>query len=67
MIYYFDIDDTICTTEGLDYANAKPKLDIIKKINKLYDSGNQIIIWSSRGVGTGKNARRFTSTQRMGS
>lgn len=49
MIYCFDIDDTICKTEGLDYEKAKPISKRIEQINKLYDEGNTIIFFTARG------------------
>ena len=57
MIIRIDIDDTICyylkDQDKLDYSKAIPDYDKIKLVNKLYDDGNYIIIWSSRGVKTG--------------
>ncbi len=52
MIIYVDIDGTICQTNGLDYKNAKPRQEQIRKINKLYDEGNTIIYWTARGTVT---------------
>lgn len=49
-IIYVDIDETICTTpESRKYEDAKPVHENIKKINKLYDEGNTIVYWTSRG------------------
>lgn len=50
MIYAVDIDNTICKTEGRDYENAIPIPENIAKINKLFDEGNVIIYWTSRGM-----------------
>lgn len=47
----------------MDYTKAIPNRKIIDKINKLYYTDNKIIIWTSRGVGTGKNLRRMTVKQ----
>tara|TARA_R100001015_G_C4508907_1_gene81162 strand:+ start:344 stop:631 length:288 start_codon:yes stop_codon:yes gene_type:complete len=52
VIIYVDIDGTICQTNGLDYKNAKPRQEQIRKINKLYDEGNTIIYWTARGTVT---------------
>ena len=50
---YIDIDGTICRYEGsVDYNLAIPYKDRIEKINKLYDEGNRIHYWTSRGVET---------------
>lgn len=49
-IIYVDIDETICkTNESRDYSFAKPIYENIEKINKLYDQGNTIVYWTSRG------------------
>ena len=53
MIYCFDLDGTICDTIDKQYANAAPYLEVIKKINELYDSDNKITIFTARG-GTSK-------------
>ncbi len=52
MIYCFDIDGTICKTIGADYENAKPIKSVIEKINEIFDSGHDIIIYTARGMGT---------------
>jgi histidinol phosphatase-like enzyme len=47
---YVDIDETICSTsESRAYEESKPILSNIEKINKLYDEGNTIVYWTSRG------------------
>ena len=46
--YCFDIDGTICTTD-CHYDDARPYKNVIKKINSLYDEGNHIIFFTSRG------------------
>lgn len=49
-IIYVDIDETICITpESRNYSDAKPLIENINKINKLYDEGNTIVYWTSRG------------------
>ena len=49
-VIYVDIDETICETpEPRNYLNAKPIMENIEKINKLYDEGNPIVYWTSRG------------------
>ncbi len=54
MEIYVDIDETICLTpEDRDYSKAKPIIENIKKINKLFDEGNIITYWSARGTVTG--------------
>lgn len=51
MIFCFDIDNTICKTKGKNYKNAKPYKDIIKIINKLYNNGHTIKIFTARYMG----------------
>jgi uncharacterized HAD superfamily protein len=62
MIICVDIDGTICTQEQ-DYADAKPFMDKIYKVNKLYDEGHRIIYWTARGTVTGLNWRSVTEEQ----
>lgn len=55
MVYFVDIDETICNTPGKknearDYAKAVPIKENIEKINKKYDEGNHIVYWTSRGA-----------------
>ena len=61
--YCFDLDGTICNTIDKQYANATPYLEVVEKINELYDSGNKITIFTARG-GTSKiNYRDLTMSQ----
>ena len=50
--YVIDIDGTLCTQDGTDYGNASPKYDVIEKINRLYDEGNHIVLFTARGYET---------------
>lgn len=63
MVIYVDIDDTICTTEGTDYKNAKPIICAIRRINKYYEMGNTIIYWTARGTGSGIDWSEVTKQQ----
>jgi hypothetical protein len=63
MIYYVDIDDTICETTGLDYSKSIPRHEMILKINKLYDEGHTIIYWTARGTMTGIDWSVLTTKQ----
>jgi hypothetical protein len=62
-IYCFDIDDTICTTIGMDYSNSIPIQKRIGKINALYDAGFIIKFYTARGSKTGKDWRELTEKQ----
>jgi hypothetical protein len=64
MIYYIDIDETICDKcEDQDYSNAEPITKNIEMINSLFDDGHSIIYWTARGTKTGKDWRRVTEEQ----
>lgn len=60
--YCFDIDGTICTTD-CHYDDARPYKNVIKKINSLYDEGNHIIFFTSRGYKSGKDWKKYTANQ----
>ena len=64
MIYYVDIDETICEykTERL-YKNASPIKNNINKINKLYEQGHTIVYWTARGATTGIDWTQLTKKQ----
>ena len=62
MNYCFDIDGTICTT-GCDYNDSVPYVDVIDKINNLYDDGHHIEFFTSRGTKSGKDWKSFTLKQ----
>lgn len=66
MRYCFDIDNTICFTRGSDYHNSVPRLDIIKKINQLYDGGHHIIFMTARGASSGIDWEDHTIAQLSG-
>ena len=50
-IICFDIDNVICTTFRKNYAKSKPKKNVIKIINKLYEKGYFIKILTARYTG----------------
>ena len=61
--YCFDLDGTLCTnTEGA-YDEAEPMYDRIQKVNELFESGNQIYIFTARGTVTGIDWRSLTEEQ----
>tara|TARA_B000000557_G_C20810707_1_gene459968 strand:+ start:2841 stop:3137 length:297 start_codon:yes stop_codon:yes gene_type:complete len=62
-IYCIDIDGTLCTKGHEDYKFSKPFPDRINEINKLYESGNKIIIFTARGSFTGIDWQDFTINQ----
>ena len=60
--YCFDVDGTLCTKD-CNYEDAKPFVDVIDNLNKLYDDGNKIIIFTSRGYLSGRDWRDLTEAQ----
>jgi len=44
-----DYDDTLAFHKNRDFNNAKPNIPLIKKINKMYESGWIIDIFTARG------------------
>lgn len=64
MIYYVDIDETICLYEGKrEYPLATPIVKNIEKVNKLYDEGHTVVYWTARGTVTGIDWRETTERQ----
>lgn len=69
IIWIFDLDGTICDTEYIrdngrwEYKSAKPKYDVIEKINTLYDMGEYIVIFTARGTLSRKDYRELTDKQ----
>lgn len=59
----FDLDGTLCDTVGRDYADARPRLDRIARVNALYAEGHTILIDTARGSGTGEDWQDFTECQ----
>jgi hypothetical protein len=58
-----DIDGTICKTNGFDYDGATPIVDRIVRINRLRETGNVIIYWTSRGYLLGIDYTELTKRQ----
>jgi len=58
-----DIDGTICNNTWGKYEQAVPIYRIINHINNLYDDGNIIIYWTSRGVTTNIDWTELTTKQ----
>ena len=50
--YCFDIDGTICNNTWGKYEEALPYKNRIECVNQLYNSGNYIIYFTARGMGT---------------
>ncbi|MBM6997260.1 acylneuraminate cytidylyltransferase [Paenibacillus sp. DXFW5] len=62
--FVFDIDGVIAQFRGdLDYTKAEPNQQLIKVINKLYDMGNDIVLFTARGYVTKRDWEEVTKTQ----
>lgn len=62
--FVFDIDGVIAKIQkDLDYALAEPNEKMVKIINKLYDYGNRIVLFTARGYVTGKDWSEVTRNQ----
>ena len=48
----FDLDDTLCTTENGDYANAQPITEVVEKLKEYHRQGFTIVINTSRNMRT---------------
>jgi len=63
MIYCFDIDGTLCTNTDGDYPNAQPFAQVIDHVNRLYDEGHRILLYTARGATTRIDWREMTEKQ----
>ena len=63
MIYVFDLDNTLCYTEGTNYEKSKPFPESIRRVNELYDAGHTIKIFTGRGYVSKKDWRELTLFQ----
>lgn len=66
MIYVIDLDKTL--VDGPNYLECKAIPGRIEKVNKLYDEGHTVIIYTARGANTGLNWFHVTYAmlQRLG-
>ncbi|MDA9665951.1 HAD family hydrolase [Bacteroidota bacterium] len=63
MVYCFDLDGTLCNTDGNNYKDSTPKKKRIEIVNTLYEDGHTILIDTARGCVSGKNYFFFTMDQ----
>ena len=62
--FVFDIDGVIAQKNaGLQYDQSEPNQAMIDVINWLYDSGNEIVLFTARGYKTGIDWTEVTKTQ----
>ncbi len=50
-VLVFDLDGTLCTQANPDYEKAQPVPEAIEVVNKLYDDGYTILIYTARFMG----------------
>ena len=60
----FDIDNVICITKNNDYQKSTPNNKAIKKINRLYNNGHEIKIFTGRFMG--RNNDNIKKAKRQG-
>lgn len=63
LTYCFDLDGTLCTNTFGKYLEAKPYIDAINEVNRLYDLGHRIIIDTARGSTSKINWQEKTESQ----
>ena len=63
IIFCFDIDNTICSTNKSDYHNSIPNKKMIKLINSLFRKGHIIKIFTARYMGRNKNNQKKINTK----
>lgn len=62
--FVFDIDGVIALKrEDLDYGQALPNERMIAIVNRLYDMGNRIVLFTARGYVTGIDWKETTERQ----
>ena len=63
-IIAIDIDGVITLEDlGADFDKAVPNPEAIRLINKLYDEGNTIVLWTARGKFRHKDVWNITKQQ----
>jgi capsule biosynthesis phosphatase len=69
--FVFDLDGTICTETRGDYHYARPIQEAIETVNRVYETGNEVIIHTARGMKRHNNdaaavyAQYFALTQQQ--
>jgi len=63
IIYAIDIDGVLCDDMLGEYENSTPDYGVIRKVNKLYEDGHTIKIFTGRGSATGIDWKEFTIKQ----
>jgi len=62
--FVFDIDGVIALKrEDLSYGEASPNEEMVRIVNRLYDLGNRIVLFTARGYVTGIDWHEVTKKQ----
>ena len=61
--YCFDIDGTLCSQESGDYLLAQPFEHRVEAVNRLFDEGHEIILFTARGSKSGLDWSSKTEEQ----
>jgi ribonucleotide monophosphatase NagD (HAD superfamily) len=62
--FCFDIDGVLATlVPGNDYKQARPIPEAIIVVNRLYEAGHRIILFTARGSATGIDWAQVTRSQ----
>jgi len=61
--YCFDLDGTLCTNTEGKYEDAQPFAARILHVNRVFDEGGEVTIFTARGSETGIDWRELTETQ----
>lgn len=62
--FVFDIDGVIAHVDpSLQYEREKPFEEVIRIVNRLYDYGNEVILFTARGYKTGIDWKEVTQGQ----
>ena len=65
-IFCFDIDGVICNNhkkKNINYKKSFPNFETIHLINKIYDRGHKVIIFTSRYMGRNKENKKLAIKQ----
>lgn len=65
-IFCFDIDGVICNNykkKNINYKQSVPNFKSIDLINKIYDQGHKVIIFTSRYMGRNKDNKNLAIKQ----
>jgi len=61
--YCIDIDGTLCSQESNDYSLALPFEDRIEAVNRLFEEGHEIVLFTARGSKSGLDWKEVTEAQ----